>query len=734
MVARLSPGAQARFDLTTAVILAGFAFEAYNEPSPKDARWERGADGCDVAFLSQDFEKECYAGRLEVRLLEAKDLPVRKELAQAILSGGAPDPYVMLALNEGEAPAEKGAIALTRAVDIARSSTCWSRDENGKRARASGEKGRALWGEEERFSLYVRDPAKAQLTMTVFDEEVMAEDILIGAASVELAALLSNFDGTEEERSWSGWIPLKWRPPETQDNTVLAGAAAGAMLGGPPGALVGGFLGSMIKKGVQGSLRVELTYTPLALAAKPPPLVKKKDIRKVLEKYQAILPKEAAPEVGALASSIPRGATLGIDWSELSRRVGREGYVEGDDYELCCFIKHNATSTEVGIWRDTTNRKVVIAFRGTSDPRDMITDVNLLQTPWEGREDGKRESKEKEDPRQVHAGFFESAKSVNRRLKQLLVAACSNNPGEWEVLITGHSLGGALATLTAPEIASGVDTSRGFKTRPDESWVGKLSQLASDLVVDASKRSFGPNKPLSLKNVRLYTFGAPRVGNSEFARYFDAFGMEAFRVVNGADIVPRLPRHGTAAGAVLDYEHVGRTVLIDENGTIPDGIWIEGESPEGTCPLRGVNPLSNPFGEGKVLAEMTSSASEAALSAWNEYLTASKSGDVGKAIIAAAAQLTKARETIGSRLDTLSVSDAVSMLGLDPRFVESEMALIDSIRMGTGVMHHLEPSYFAGLKNALDAVQGVKRELPPVLDDGIFVPEGDAEADRVDFV
>jgi len=61
----------------------------------------------------------------------------------------------------------------------------------------------------------------------------------------------------------------------------------------------------------------------------------------------------------------------------------------------------------------------------------------------------------------------------------------------------------------------------------------------------------------------------------------------------------------------------------------------------------------------QVLAEMTSSASEAALSAWNEYLTASKSGDVGKAIIAAAAQLTKARETIGSRLDTLSVSDAV---------------------------------------------------------------------------
>ena len=49
-----------------AVLCAGFAFEAYNEPSPNDARWERGADGCDVAFMSEAFARQCYAGRLEV--------------------------------------------------------------------------------------------------------------------------------------------------------------------------------------------------------------------------------------------------------------------------------------------------------------------------------------------------------------------------------------------------------------------------------------------------------------------------------------------------------------------------------------------------------------------------------------------------------------------------------------------------------------------------------------------
>jgi len=49
--------------------------------------------------------------------------------------------------------------------------------------------------------------------------------------------------------------------------------------------------------------------------------------------------------------------------------------------------------------------------------------------------------------------------------------------------------------------------------------------------------------------------------------------MECFRIVNGADIVARMPRHTNSAGAVLDYEHVGRTVLIDEAGEAADGDW-----------------------------------------------------------------------------------------------------------------------------------------------------------------
>ena len=255
-----------QFNIETATMAAGFSFEVYNEPSERDARWERGADGCNVAFMSPAFARQNYAGRLEVRLREAKDLSTKQDnLAEALFSGAALDPYVIFALNqEGSDGPKEGAIGLERAVDRAKSSTRWSRNA----PREDKKKNAATWDpEKETFYLYVRDPADAQLALTVFDAEMTREDEVLGAASLKLSDALA-FDRKSGEGKWSGWMPLTWGKQDTADNAQLMGAVAGAAVGGPLGAAVGGFVGGWWRSPT-GEVKVDLLYRPLG--APPPP-------------------------------------------------------------------------------------------------------------------------------------------------------------------------------------------------------------------------------------------------------------------------------------------------------------------------------------------------------------------------------------------------------------------------------------------------------------------------------
>ena len=83
----------------------------------------------------------------------------------------------------------------------------------------------------------------------------------------------------------------------------------------------------------------------------------------------------------------------------------------------------------------------------------------------------------------------------------------------------------------------------------------------------------------------------------------------------------------------------------------------------------------------------------------------------------AAAELERARLGVSKRLETASALDALSLFGLDKRFVESELKLIDSLRTGAALFHHLEPSYYKALTSGVDNWQGeemaaLARSLP----------------------
>ncbi|MEO0973236.1 MAG: lipase family protein, partial [Pseudomonadota bacterium] len=94
-------------------------------------------------------------------------------------------------------------------------------------------------------------------------------------------------------------------------------------------------------------------------------------------------------------------------------------------------------------------------------------------------------------------------------------------PSLW---LTGHSLGGAMATM------------------------------ASARLVAEDRPFFG-----------AYTFGQPRAGTREFARAFAAeAGERYFRFQNNSDIVTRLPAR------LLGYSHVGKLVYINRHGALSD--------------------------------------------------------------------------------------------------------------------------------------------------------------------
>ena len=41
--------------------------------------------------------------------------------------------------------------------------------------------------------------------------------------------------------------------------------------------------------------------------------------------------------------------------------------------------------------------------------------------------------------------------------------------------------------------------------------------------------------------ISTYTFGSPRVGNQQFALYFDSVFGNSYRIVNSNDLVPHVP-------------------------------------------------------------------------------------------------------------------------------------------------------------------------------------------------
>jgi triacylglycerol lipase len=185
-------------------------------------------------------------------------------------------------------------------------------------------------------------------------------------------------------------------------------------------------------------------------------------------------------------------------------RCAEWAYLETEDayaqYASFGFVMVRVTAGHHSVDIATDGTTTVVAFAGTNDISDWLTNLDVAKVDWQGY--------------QVHEGFHIAETNLFYRIAQL-------HGGDLQtVWITGHSLGGALATLHALRFASNL---------------------------------YGAP-------AGLYTFGAPRCMDAKSAAYADQlFFATHWRHVNGNDIVTRVPSR-------LRFKHCGHHVLINRNG------------------------------------------------------------------------------------------------------------------------------------------------------------------------
>lgn len=158
---------------------------------------------------------------------------------------------------------------------------------------------------------------------------------------------------------------------------------------------------------------------------------------------------------------------------------------------------------------------VVVAFRGTRQRSfvNWMADLYFLELNL---------SYPGVDNALVHWGFYASYHntSLRDRVISAVQSARLENPN-LGVAVTGHSLGAALACL-----------------------------CALDLTVN-----------VGIPDVNVMTFGQPRIGNKNFALFFDRSVPRSIRMTHGHDAVVHLPPSG-AAGGLYDYYHTATEVWI----------------------------------------------------------------------------------------------------------------------------------------------------------------------------
>jgi hypothetical protein len=188
-----------------------------------------------------------------------------------------------------------------------------------------------------------------------------------------------------------------------------------------------------------------------------------------------------------------------------------------------------------------TATEIIVAFRGT-EPINLADWDKFIESLKDWVNDGEADFVTVGyAPGSVHQGFAKSLQDLWTGVVGAVRDQLAATPA-LPVIVTGHSKGGALATLAAMRLQS--------------------EQVATP--------------------VGVYTYGSPRVGNTLFSNAFDSV-INQWRFENNNDLVPHLP----PTAQLLDflgevdqrlaglkaraYDHAGVLEYLDSRGALTEG-------------------------------------------------------------------------------------------------------------------------------------------------------------------
>eukprot|EP00271_Cylindrocystis_brebissonii_P010522 TRINITY_DN2671_c0_g3_i1.p1 TRINITY_DN2671_c0_g3~~TRINITY_DN2671_c0_g3_i1.p1 ORF type:complete len:706 (+),score=119.60 TRINITY_DN2671_c0_g3_i1:218-2119(+) len=297
-------------------------------------------------------------------------------------------------------------------------------------------------------------------------------------------------------------------------------------------------------------------------------------------------------------------------WAVLASTLGQDSFV-ASSFEKVCFVENKESDTQVALWVDAKRKRLTVAFRGTEQTKlkDLVTDLNVAPVSF-GPERARGGNFSQEA--MVHGGFLKAYDSVRVRVLALVKAIvspskgmfCEDKSDKWEIWVTGHSLGGALATLLSEEVLT--------------------SRMARECRY----------------HVRMYNFGSPRVGNRRFVDRYNKVLKDSWRVVNKQDIIPTVPK-------LMGFCHVDTPVYLN-------------------------------FGRGR-----------------------------GMGIVVGDEAAEDIRDVVEKTPDVLFAQFMQGERRILERLLQTEMALLSTIRDGSAVMMHMEDFYFmALLQHVEDSIGG----------------------------